>query len=397
MPPGIVLTPTVERPLPPTSLPRDDESVVTSSQAPAQTTTPPIVVVVATATPTTTRFTITAVPKIISQTAVVVQEVIDNPTVEVVASTVVSPVATVATAVFVAPSIASLVFPLLRFVFLQPLMFLGIRRRKEWGEVYNSLTKLPIGLAIVRLVNPENNKIIESRVTDPDGRYVFLPQPGTYIIDVKKPGFVYPSRALVGAHVDGKRLDLYDGAAFELEESKPIIHPIPIDPEDIEPTKVRMLSEAKKRTIQFVISGIGVVTTTASVVIMPTPLNAGILAFHVGTIVLFSRVHREKLPKDAGAVTDATTGKPMDQVIVRLYNTKYNKLIGRRVTGSSGKFAFLVGPGEYYLKIEKDGYQEVRVPVVVTDTVQKGFVTTSVQLEPDATSATTLESHSDPV
>ena len=54
-------------------------------------------------------------------------------------------------------------------------MFLfGRRKRAKWGVVYNALTKLPVDLAVVRLVDVKTGRVIRSRVTDSEGRYAFL-------------------------------------------------------------------------------------------------------------------------------------------------------------------------------------------------------------------------------
>ncbi len=321
-----------------------------------------------------------------------VREVIDEPVVEQAASVVAAPVATVATAAIVVPSLFSIVFPLLRFLFLQPLMFLGVRKRREWGEVYNSLTKLPIGLAIVRLVNPETNRVVESHVTDPLGRYVFLPKPGKYVVEVTKAGYAYPSRVLSGATQDGERGEIYDGTAVPIEEGQPITKAIPVDPIDADVSNIKHHADAKKKAIQFTVAGVGVVTTAASLIIAPSLINAGLLAFHVVTTVVFSRVHRPKMPKGAGGAVDAQTGKKIKKVIVRLFSSQYNKLIDTAVTGNSGQYAFLTGAGDYYLIAEKPGYNAVRIPITVTDAAKTGVITPEIRMTKSSAGAPPIPS-----
>jgi cysteine-rich repeat protein len=73
-----------------------------------------------------------------------VQKAADNPEVEKVTETVIVPTTVAVVVASVAPSLASVAIPLLRFLFLQPLLLFGRKKREEWGQIYNTLTKLPV-------------------------------------------------------------------------------------------------------------------------------------------------------------------------------------------------------------------------------------------------------------
>lgn len=60
---------------------------------------------------------------------------------------------------------------------------------KPWGVVYEVLTKAPIPLATIQLVDASFGKVVASRLTDYRGRYSFLPDPGNYVVNVKKEGY----------------------------------------------------------------------------------------------------------------------------------------------------------------------------------------------------------------
>ena len=45
-------------------------------------------------------------------------------------------------------------------------------------------------------------------------------------------------------------------------------------------------------------------------------------------------------------------GKPVKGAVVRLFEPKFNKLIESTITDAKGRFAFLVGPNTYYLRVE---------------------------------------------
>ena len=85
----------------------------------------------------------------------------------------------------------------LRQIFTEPLLFFGRKRKREWGVVYDSLTKQPIDLAMVRLFDKETGKLVETRVTDLQGRYIFIVEPEKmYYITVEKNNYTFPSKLL---------------------------------------------------------------------------------------------------------------------------------------------------------------------------------------------------------
>lgn len=63
-----------------------------------------------------------------------------------------------------------------------------------WGTVFDSLTKKPIDLVLVRLMNGTDKRVIETKVTDREGRFGFIVPAGKYYIFVSKEGFEFPSR-----------------------------------------------------------------------------------------------------------------------------------------------------------------------------------------------------------
>lgn len=63
-----------------------------------------------------------------------------------------------------------------------------------WGTVYDSENGKPIDLALVRLIRADNKKIIESKVTDHEGRFGFIVTPGEYLLNISKEKYLFPSK-----------------------------------------------------------------------------------------------------------------------------------------------------------------------------------------------------------
>ena len=70
----------------------------------------------------------------------------------------------------------------------------------SWGIVYDSETKEPVESAIVRIFDKEYNKLLETKVTDGQGRFEFLVKPGEYFITATKEGYLFPSKSHLGYH-----------------------------------------------------------------------------------------------------------------------------------------------------------------------------------------------------
>lgn len=92
-----------------------------------------------------------------------------------------------------------------------------------WGSVFNSENNKPIELALIRLMKAEDRKVIETKVTDHEGKFSFVIPPGSYYLSVSKEGFEFPSKkAKNGYH--GEKIDI-----ASVSESLIKIN-IPVDP-----------------------------------------------------------------------------------------------------------------------------------------------------------------------
>lgn len=328
-----------------------------------------------------------AVAKAVREVAKKTQE----PAVQEANKRVAAPAAISISVAAVVPSLWSIFVPLFRFLFFQPLLLLGKRKRQAWGQVYNTLTRLPVDLAMVRLVDAKNNRVIQSRVTDKEGRYVFLVAPGEYLIEVVKQGFAFPSQLLKGAQSDGRMVDIYHGETIRAAEDGVMITPnIPLDPIGFSKTPRRIVWEGRLRIIQHVISIIGIVATIVSFVISPTWYIGGFLIAHIVLYGMFFRYIKPQKPKGWGIVYDADTKEPVGKAVARLFTKQYNKLVSAQVTDSKGHYSFLAGPSEYYVTVEKIGYAPGRVEGIMLKEGEPGLIARDIAL-PKATDGASVD------
>lgn len=79
---------------------------------------------------------------------------------------------------------------------------------KAWGIVYELATSAPLPLTTIQLIDPKYGKVIMSRLTDYQGRFAFLPDPGDYIVKASKEGYQQPEEHLkqISVQKEGQRI-----------------------------------------------------------------------------------------------------------------------------------------------------------------------------------------------
>jgi hypothetical protein len=261
----------------------------------------------------------------------------------------------------------------LQYLLMQPVLLLQRRKRLGWGVVYNSLSKLPIDLAIVRLINQNTGRIVQTRVTDKEGRYLLMAEPGLFRIETTKKGFIFPTVYLKDFKEDAGYTDLYHGEPLEVKEKGAVITVnIPLDPIEEKPSKTRLIWQQIFRGIQYGLSIASIILAGISMIISPTVHTYIIFGGQIILFLFFLRLAKPPKPKGWGIVYDKLTGRPLARAVVRIFETQFNKLVGSQVTDRKGRYAFLTGRNVYYVASEKEGYEEARTPEI--DLRQKGKV-----------------------
>ncbi len=255
-----------------------------------------------------------------------------------------------------AASLAS-ILNYLWFLFTQPLLLFGRKRRERWGLAYNALSKQPIDLVAVRLVHAKTNLILQTRITDIKGRFSFRVRPGAYRLEAAKTGYRFPSEYLKGQKQDGELVDIYHGETITVEEESNIAVNIPLDPLTKEETPRSVYFKRALRKIQHALALTSIIITVAALSIAPTWWMAGLLAIQIVTYLLFRRLALPKKPKGWGIVYDAASRKPVGATIVRIFDKKFNKLLETQVTDSHGNYGFFAQKNVYFITAERKGYK----------------------------------------
>jgi hypothetical protein len=277
-------------------------------------------------------------------------EVVATPAVTVVA--VANVVAAGAATATLAPFLAYLLSLL-----SQPFVLIGRRRRTQWGVVYDAVTRLPVDLATVRLLDAVTGRVVRSMVTDRNGRYFFIVEAGTYALQVVRAGFSFPSTVLAGVKADQDYSDIYHGERIVLTDSGTIMVNIPVDPVGREKNvrQLRWERFGRKAHKSIAIGAVAVALIVA--VVFPSALSIGLLGTNILMLALSRRLGVLRAAKNWGVVRDEQ-GKPVGQVLARVFDTKFNKLLESQITDREGRYSFLVGGNTYVVTYQKSGFRD---------------------------------------
>jgi len=243
--------------------------------------------------------------------------------------------------------------------FFQALNFLGFgifnrKKRKEWGVVYDSQTKVPIPLALVEIAD-KFGRVLDKSVTDKDGRYGFFVPAGEYYIRVTRNDFRFPSDDVTG--IDPLYGSVYNGGLVGIKEEDIVKFDIPIDPininlREIAEKKINYLYAWRGKIGMFLIEAIfyfGLVFTIFNQVYFPSALNMIFLFIYLIISVASLMMKTKKL----GILMDVHGGKPIPFATIRVFEKKggLKTRKGFVVTDMLGRYYQLIQNGEYDLQI----------------------------------------------
>ncbi len=293
------------------------------------------------------------------ETADTVAKTAGDPNIQRAAELAVAPAATalsVANSVSFAQTVGQAGQYFLWFV-SQPLLLIKRRRRKAWGVVYNSLSKLPEDLVIVRLRNALTGGILQSAVTDAHGRFAFLVQPGLYRMEATKAGLIFPSQIMTVKKEDGRFADLYQGGDMTVGGGGALLTPnIPLDPTDDAKPDSAVIKEESKRRFRQSLALASPALGAVSMSVKPSLLVIMLFAAQVVAYLFFRRLASRSRPKSWGVIYDEASGRPVIKAVVRIFALPYHKLLESQITDRRGRYSFRVGSNSYYLTVTKKGF-----------------------------------------
>ncbi|HLD11321.1 MAG TPA: carboxypeptidase-like regulatory domain-containing protein [Patescibacteria group bacterium] len=264
---------------------------------------------------------------------------------------------------FTTSDLASL--PQRLFTLLLALLLRQKKRMKPWGVVYDSITKLPVDPAVVTLKN-EKGKDLSTRITDIDGRFGFLVDPGNYTVEVKKANYLFPSKVVLADH-DEVYDKIYHGEAVPVAKSGQVITVnIPIDPIGFDWNQAKKFSfySAIWQRVMFRVSSLLFYVGFVLSFIWMTARSSGLNIAIFGLYILFFGLRLFVLkPKTYGVVFDHERN-PISYALVKVFSTEQKVMVAASATDEKGRYYLLFPyPGSFFYTVSvknQDGsYTEV--------------------------------------
>ncbi|MBI4121997.1 MAG: hypothetical protein HY461_01560 [Parcubacteria group bacterium] len=254
-------------------------------------------------------------------------------------------------------------------------------RKRFFGVVYDSITKEPIALAIVRAYDQTTGKLVATQVSDKQGRYEFLLNQGSYRLEVKKPQYQFPSR-IVTDPVDGAYQHVYnEGQGMVMPENEEktaetifLIPDVPLDPVNAQQQK-DLAGFGKRLWLAFQHAGhylaspvlfLGAVLSIVVALTVGSPFNWGVAILYLVMLCLQLAV-RPRKERAWGVVYDQISNAALPLATVQLIDPTYSKIVKSRLSDYQGRFSFLPDPGTYIIKANKAGYAQAAQPQAVGD------------------------------
>lgn len=248
------------------------------------------------------------------------------------------------------------------------------RKRKNWGVVYDAITKQPLDPAYV-ILKDKNGKEMDTRITDMRGRFGFLVPPGEYYIEANKTHYQFPSQK-ISAIYDELYDNIYHGELVKIGDAASAIMNIPMDPLDFdwnEMIKKNYVTfnykwELFKRWFPEVMFLFGFLVAIIVWVLSPTLFNQIMIWFFIALWILRKFGFKKK---NWGLVLDKKTKKPIPLASLKVFYEKLSAQIHSTIVDPFGRYLLLVDPGKYDVLVEEkaDGkykplekYQGIKAP-----------------------------------
>lgn len=231
--------------------------------------------------------------------------------------------------------------------------FLGRRKKTQnWGLVYDAESHQGVSRGVVRIINWDTKKVLETKITDKDGRFDLMIAPGEYYFEVFKENYFFPSKII---NTD------YHGGSIRVEQNKEIRLSIPIDPKLSHVTSFVNSVWNFKKILEFIYFPMLFIGTILSIIFYIKYQDlSNLLVLILYLIIFVYEYYKNHKARPYGLVFDQANKNPLNLTIVRIFDNLSGKLITTKVSDIKGKFVFLVNHGQYYLTAVKQGYSQYK-------------------------------------
>lgn len=213
-------------------------------------------------------------------------------------------------------------------------VILLLRRRNKyapWGLVSDEINSTPIPFATVRVFN-NKGEFVTQEITDLNGKYTGVVNPGTYKLEVKSGG--------------------YEASTLGIVLTNDVLNKdIVLSPVGSNGFHYKKFLRANLKLINRLLFYLGLTLATLTLIFAFSLLNLVIFLAFVAEAILFFFIGRSR----AGVVYDTSTGDHLKGVFLTVTDMNGNQ-IGTTVSDKKGKYSALLQKGTYQLKVYLDNF-----------------------------------------
>lgn len=236
-------------------------------------------------------------------------------------------------------------------------IFFGLKKKgRPYGYVYNSVTKSPLSLAIIRVFNMEGT-LVTTAVTNTYGVFNLELESERYKITAVKGGYSFPSTIITG-NTDGSISNVYDGNIVNIDQKSIEKLSIAMDPTDETVNGITLLGVKLSRFLSIFVSllfVLGAIYSCYVVSVAPIPYNLFILSLYLVTAFAYLMSYLKSSKVGKVKLSD----EPISGIQVALKLVDLDKVVDTRYTDDDGKYSFVATPGKYEIVVNDKRYEEV--------------------------------------
>jgi hypothetical protein len=209
-------------------------------------------------------------------------------------------------------------------------------RKKRQGMVYGKEDSKPIPFAVIRLIDPVTKRVIKQTVSNLQGKYNLIIDPGVFTLEVSH--------------------DSYKQYSSEIKV--PGTTPLLLA-ENLGLTKVA-IADAKKIDFRKVFNKIskvlfvfGIVVSLFSVIVNFQLLNLVIFFFYLAQLFI---MYLQRDPRGWGVVFDTNTKVPLIGGFMSILDPVEQRQVDVQITDKGGRFGFNLDDRDYLLRVSVPNY-----------------------------------------
>lgn len=216
------------------------------------------------------------------------------------------------------------------------LWFYRRSKKKRYGMVYDEDKKV-VPFTVITVTDPKTGGIVKTSVSDLQGRYNILVDPGQYTIEAKHKDYELFKMNYIASSVGSQMITENICLKKLLDQSE--------NKEDIKPV-LKKISRA--------IFIIGFILSFVFLIFSFSILNLVIFAVYA---LQFFIIRSRKEPRGWGTIFDSATYLPIAGGFVSVLDTEEDRQVDVQITDKAGRYGFLLEDKKYLLKVTVPGYK----------------------------------------